>query len=1024
MTVMFCDLVDSTPLAELLDPEDFREVLTDYRQACLRSVERFGGYTALYAGDGMTVYFGYPRAHEDDAQRAVHTALAILAEIDALNVRLQDLYGVAVQVRMGVHSGVVIAEELGGGAAETPWQLDVSGEMPHIAARLETLAPPGSVVVSDTTRDLVEGWFETEPLGEKKLKGVSQPVTVHRIVRPTGAIARIEIAAAGRLTPLVGRVAERARLAAVWDQTRRGSGAAVHISGEAGIGKSRLVHDLIEATAQQPGSSQRWQCSAHHRSTSLYPVTTYLERSLGLDREGSVEQQNATLRQALEAARIDADEALPLLADILRIGGKPVALLGLSPRDARTAALQVLEALLVADVARHPLLLVVEDLHWADPTTIELLGRIVRNVGQLPVMCVMTSRADIESTWRPEPDIIEIAVGPLAPAEVRALAAAASAGPLDPELLAWVTSTADGVPLFVEEMLKAGQGPQASGVPPTLEGLLTERLDRLPELAEVIDVAAILGREFDRSLLGALGPLAGKELEPTLEQLAAHDVIRPVRGASSRCEFAHSLLHEAAYARILRRRQRALHRSVAETLTGSFPEKAERAPELVARHWAAAGEPALAVPLWHRAGTRALERAAYIEAADHFRRGLEALDQARAGSEDDVEQVDFLTHLAASLQAGHGYAAAGVEAAYSRARSACERLCDDDRRLPVIRGQWMLHLLKGEYATALALADEMLDLATRSGRSSAVPEGQLYRGLVHMYLGAFEPARVHLEKAFTSYAQPEVSDYVYEAQGDTGVGALAYLALVLWNLGFPEEAQERSDLSLERAQTVGGPVTRAQAWGMRSILHLGRAEPTEMSMWVRRTYAHSVDNDLGYWRAVSSLLGGWLQGRAGQLEQGAARVQESLDAYLHSGSRLGLPYFRMLCADLRRLAGDRPGALDQLRMGEDYIAESGERYSESELLRFKAHVLASGDSPDMDGATEALMDAVRAAREQEAKLLELQAIVRLAEHQRRTDEPCTALERTAELCDWFGSESSLPDVGRARALLSAEPMTR
>jgi class 3 adenylate cyclase/predicted ATPase len=1021
MTVMFCDVVESTPLAALLDPEDFREVLTDYRQACTRAVERFGGFIAVYAGDGMTVYFGYPRAHEDDAQRAVHTGLAILDEIAALGARLQHLYDISLQVRIGVHSGVVIAEELGGGASETQSQLDISGEMPHIASRLESIAPPGSLVISDATRELIEGYFDTEPLGERQLKGVARPIGVHRILGPTGAVGRLEVAAARRLTPVVGRVDELGRLTEAWQQVGSGHGAIAHVTGEAGIGKSRLVLELVESLGGQMGAVQRWQCSAHHQSTALYPVATSLERQLGLSRTATAEQQIRLLDQAVVDAGLHPIDAVPVLADLLAVpadhdGGAP----SLTPRDARAAMLHVLESLLVANPARHPLLLVVEDLHWADPTTVELLGRIIRMSRDLPVLCVLTFRPGFEPPWAQSRRLIEIELGPLTPAEVRAMAKAASGGSLEPELLRWVESTADGVPLFVEEMLKVGHAPEAS-VPRTLEGLLTERLDRLPEFADVIDVAAILGREFDRTLLAALEPLEGVDLEPALVGLAAQDVLRPVEGAPARYEFTHGLLQEAAYARILRRQRRDLHARVAETFIRSFPDLVEREPEVVAHHWSSADEPARAVPYWHLAGTQALERAAYLEAAEHFRRGLEALDAAGAHPEDGLTHIDFLTHIAASLQAGSGYAAAGVNEAYTRARSACERLCNYDRLVAIIRGQWMFHLLRGEYGTALERADEMVALAERADLAGAIAEGHLHRGLAHMYLGNFDLARRHLDHAATHYQRPAQSDLIYEAQGDAGVGALAYLAVVLWNLGYAEESLERSDLSLERAEHVGGPLTRAQAWGMRSILHLSRGEPVELGQWVAKTHAQSVEHDLGYWRTFSALLGSWLQGRAGQVERGTARLQENLDAYIASGSKLGLPHFHILIADLRRHAGDHSGALEMVRVGEDYLEQTGERFSESELFRFKGRLLADNDP---SGAAAAFERAVATAREQNAKMLELQALTRLTEHHRKHGRQPTELERVVELCDWFGAGVELTDVTRARDLLASETMTR
>jgi class 3 adenylate cyclase/tetratricopeptide (TPR) repeat protein len=1030
MTVLFCDLVNSTPLAGSLDPEDWREVLSAYQHACVRAIERFDGYTAQYLGDGVVAYFGYPRAHEDDAQRAVHAGLGILDELVPVDEYFRERLDISLQARVGLHTGVVVVGEMGAGESRS--QHDIVGETPHIAARLQSVAEPGSVVISGDTHHLTEGYFETDSLGEHDLKGVSRPIDVHRALRATGAVGRLEVAGARRMTPVMGRNRELERITDAWRQAESGDGAIVHVTGEAGIGKSRLVQALREGEGRNAGAFQLWQCSAHHGTTSLYPVVQLLERMLGLERTETAGQRLERLQQAAADAGLDETEAVPLVAELLSVrGANGTSSSSLSPLDARTATLRILESLLVTNPARHPLLLVVEDLHWADPTTVELLGRIAGSLQGVPVLCILTFRPEFEPPWTGRKPVLEIELGPLTSSEVRAMATAATDTTLDPTVLDWLDTAADGVPLFVEEMLKMlerapdgdGQVPSATVVPPTLDGLLTERLDRLPELADVIDVAAILGREFDRSLLGVVASRDG-DLEPAFGQLQDQDVLRPVVGLPGRWEFTHALLQEAAYKRILRRRRHALHGQVADTLVRRFAEAAQREPEVVAHHWSSAGEPARAMHFWYAAGTRALERAAYLEAAEHFRRGLEALDATDAHAGHDLERVEFLTHLAASLQAGHGYAAAGVEDAYARARTACERTRNYDRLVAVIRGQWMFQLLRGRYGTALELADEMLALGERDDHPAHLAEGHLYLGLVHMYLAHFDLAREHLDDAFARYRRPEHSDQIYEAQGDTEVGALAYVALVLWNLGYAEESRERSDLSLERAGSVGGPVTRAQAWGMRSFLHLSRTEMSEFGHWVEKTRAHSIDNDIGYWRAVSSLLAGWLRGRAGDLGLGTARVEQSLEAYLRSGARLGLPHLHVLWADLRLAAGDRRGALDVLHPAEEYMEETGERFSASELFRFKGRALMAGDAPDPEGAGAAYDAAVRVAREQNAKLLELRAATRLAEHQRTLGEPCSAIDRLVALCDWFGPGSELGDVVRARNLVASGTMAR
>lgn len=1030
MTVMFCDMVESTPLAGRLDPEDFREVLSAYQHACARAIERFGGFTAQYAGDGLITYFGYPRALEDGAQRAIHAGLGILDELAALNTELRDLYDEELRVRIGIHSGMVVAGEMGAGVTREP--LAIVGETPHIAQRLESIAAPGTVVISDATFGLIEGYFETESLGEKLLKGVSRPVLVHRVVRPTDAVDRLEVAGARRLTPLVGRDHELDQIARVWEQVKRGEGATVHLIGEAGIGKSRIVRELVTRLGPQAGAEEVWQCSPHHGTTMLYPVIRYLQRLLALDEADSPQEQLSALRRATEEAGLDPDEAAPLLANLLSVRARGVAPpLDVSARDARTALLNVLEALLVAAPARHPLLLVVEDLHWADPTTVELLDRMIANPTRLPVMAVLTFRPGFTPRWTRTRSLEEIQLGPLTSEGVRALATWASPKALDPAVLEWVDATADGVPLFVEETLKmlersgrteAGRrDPARAGVPSTLQGLLTERLDRLPDLGDLIDIAAVLGREFDLELLATLWRRGREELEPALLALVAHDVLRPVDGDAGRCEFTHALVQEAAYDRILRRHRQALHGRVARSLVAGTVTVAEREPELVAHHWTCAAEPAKAVAYWYAAGTRALERAAFREASHHFRRGLEALDAIGTDPGDDSERIDFLTHLGASLQAAHGYAAEGVEEAYAKARLGCERAGDQERLVPVIRGQWLLRLLRGEYATASELADEMLGLGRRADDPVLLAEGHLYCGMVHMYLGTFDVAREHLEEAFARYQRPDHGDLIYEAQGDTGVMALAYGAVVLWNLGWGAESRDRSDRSLELAERVGGPVTRAQAWGMRSILHLSRGETDEVARWTAKTLAVSSDSNIEYWRALSSVIAAWEQGRAGHLDEGIASLEENLDRYLRSGSRLGLPHFYMYLANLRLAAGDRAGALAALTTGAHHIETTGEGLAESELYRLKGRVLMAGEDPEPELAAAAYERAVAAARRQNARLLELRAAMRLAAHQSRCGESPVALDRVAELCAWFGESSELPDVVRARRLLTPEP---
>jgi class 3 adenylate cyclase len=1029
MTVMFCDVVGSTQLAEQLDPEDFHEILADYQRACTRAIERLDGYPARFIGDGVLAYFGFPKAYEDYAQRGVYAALGILAEMVALNGRLQAARGIELRVRIGLHTGLTVAGRMGPDRHRD--ELDIVGETPHLASRLQEVAPPDSVVISDETRRLVEGYFETEPLGEHTLKGLSRPIAVYRVLRPTGAIGRLEAASSRRLTPLVGRDQEMLRLQEAWYQVQLGRGAIVHLRGEAGIGKSRLARELLVRVSSDVAAEQTWQCSAHHQTTFLYPVARTLSRMLELDRSLPAAAQVDVLAGAAARAGLEPGGTAPLLADLLSVPGAAPTQLG--AREARTALLHALETLLVADSALHPLLLIIEDVHWADPSTVELLDRIVPRLHQLPVMCVLTFRPEFEPPWKLHPSL-ELDLKRLGDDQVRLMAGGVSETELDEEMLARVQSAAGGVPLFVEEMVKMLEldgldggvnAPTPFTVPSTLRGLLMQRLDRLPDYAGVIDVAAVIGREFERPLLAALGPLADSELEAALAQLAAKDVIRPVPGSRSRCEFSHVLLQEAAYERLLRRQRAAIHRRVAESLLGGFSAVAEREPELVAHHFSFAREPGKAARYWHAAGTRALERAAFLEAGEHFRRGVEELDaiepsdQEGDGDSDnssgELERVDFLTHRAAALQAGRGYAAAGVGELYAQARAGCERSGIRGPLESVIRGEWMFHLLRSEYDTALQLADEML--AFEGYREDSLAEGHLYKGLTHLYLANFKLARTHLELAIVHHRRPERPDQIYEAQGDTGAASRAYLAMALWNLGEFVECSRRSDESLEVAERVGGPVTRAQAWFMRSVLHFARNEPLEFSRWIEQTRTYSGEQNVGYWRTISALYDGWREARSGKLASGMAKLEACLEAYIASGSRLSLTHFAVLLGDLRLLTGDRAGALAALETGERHLVESNERYSEAEYFAFKGRVLMTGPDPDHDAATAAYEHAAAVAEAQDARLLQLRALTQLLSHQLRIGAPSSAAPALAAVCEQLDSGLAPPDLARARALL-------
>jgi class 3 adenylate cyclase/predicted ATPase len=1022
LTVMFCDLVGSTPLAESLDPEDLRDVLVAYQDACALAIERYGGHTAQYLGDGVLAYFGYPRAHEDDPQRAVHAALAILAAVSDVNSGPIQRFDVSLHLRIAVHSGIVVAGEMGGRNSR---DFQVVGETLNIAARLQDIAATDTVIVSDATHRMIDGFFDTEALGPVQLKGVSRAIQAHRVVRSSGLVNRLELADRG-ITPLVGRNAELGALINCWKAAATGRGAVVHICGQPGIGKSRIARALQD---QLPAVSKAsvWQCSAYHASSALYPVITFLERDLGLDRSAPVSEQLLLLEAALAETGLPPDDSR-WLAHVLSVP-MPEAEGPLASLDARAATLRVLESVLVANPARHPLLLVVEDLHWADPTTVELLGRIVARVSTIPVLAVFTFRPDFDAPWLDAADVVSLPLGHLPPAEMDRMITAATEGMAIPaDTLALVVESSDGVPLFAEEMIKMLATPHDAGaggaeastgaglaVPETLQGLLTMRLDALGAAREAAQLAAVLGREFAAELFYAIG--AHDDPATSLDRLVAHGIVRPVDGGHDRYEFSHALLHEAAYGSMLRRQRQEHHMAAARALSVGSTPLADRQPELVAHHYSQAGAHADAVHHWREAGLRAMAGAAFIEAADHFSRGVSDIEHLASSDERDRTLVELLTYLGACRQAGHGYAATGVDEIYARARSVCGRVGSLTQLLSVIRGQYLFHCVHADYAIGLDLANEMLSMGRLNDDRRTLVEAHLYGGLAHMYLANFAPSRSHFEQAIELYWQPDRPEPIYQALGDAGPMALAYLASVLWTTGHPEESLVRSDESLALAEELAEPMTLAQTWGMRALLHGARHEFADMARWADRTHTFAADRGIAYWLHLSALLRHSARARTEGLGEGIERVSESLDDYTATGARLGLPDFLLVLASLHLAAGDPGEAMKVIERAEQHIAATGERYSYSFVLRAKGDVLLALDPGDPGPPEACYRDAIAVARAQGARLPELRAATSLMRLRRDEGDIGDARDALLTCCASF-SASDIDDVRRARALLA------
>jgi class 3 adenylate cyclase len=703
LTVMFCDLVDSTKLSAQLDPEEYRDMVRAYQRACSEVITRFDGHIAQLLGDGLLVYFGYPQAHEDDPQRAVRTGLGILNVMGDLTTRLQQTRGIQLAIRIGVHTGLVVVGEMGGEGYREQLAL---GEVPNLAARLQGLASSNTLVISAATYRLVQGYFECHALGEHTLRGVAEPIAVYRVLSESGARGRLDVAVTRGLTPLVGRESEVTLLLERWEQVKDGQGHVVLLTGDAGIGKSRLVQVLKDQVAAEPHT--RWECrsSEYSQNTTLFPLTDLFQRLLRFQAEDTPDEKFGKLEQMLNQYRLPLEESVQLFAPLfsLPVPEQAYPPLNLSPQRMRQRTLEALVAILLELADHQPVLFILEDLHWTDPTTLELIGLLLDQTPTASLLVLLTCRPYFQPAWHHRSYLTEITVHRLSPAQVEQIVNRMTDGKTLPQgVLAQIIEKTDGVPLFVEEMTKAilesGQlqalddhyaftgSLHTLSIPATLQDSLMARLDRLVTAKGIAQLAAVIGRQFPYAWLQAVSQLDEASLQRELGRLVEAEIVYQ-RGLPPQAYyfFKHALIQDAAYESLLKSTRQQYHQRIAQVLETQFPETTETQPELVAHHCMEAGLTAQAVSYWNKAAQRAIQRSAHMEAIAHLRQGLALLQTLPETPQRLQCEVDMHITLGASLIATQGFAAPEVEKTYTYARQLCQHLEDPYQLFRVLLG--------------------------------------------------------------------------------------------------------------------------------------------------------------------------------------------------------------------------------------------------------------------------------------------------------------------------------------------------
>jgi class 3 adenylate cyclase/predicted ATPase len=1036
LTVMFCDLAGSTELSERLDPEDLRKVLQAYQETCSGIVDRYDGYIAKYIGDGLLVYFGYPQAHEDDAQRAVRAGLEIVSGVSELSGRVGAPSNFQLTAHLGIHTGLVVAGEMGAG--DTREKTAIVGETPNIAARLEGLAEPGSVLISDSTHSLTEGLFICESLGPQSLRGISKPVAVYRVEEETTARSRFEAAASRGLMPFVGREQEMALLLDRWEQAKDGEGQVVLLSGEAGIGKSRITRMLRDRVASEDHVRLRYQCSPYHTNSALHPIIDQLERAASFARDDSARVRLGKLEFLLAQSSRQPAEDVPLLAAVLSIPAENrFPPLELSPEIQKERTLATLIDQMKELAEKKPVLIIFEDAHWIDPTSQELLDLIVDHAQALKALVLITYRPVFTAPWGGHPHVTLLTLNRLGRRQSQAMVSTLTENKLLPEeVLDQILAKTDGVPLFLEELtrtvLESGllkmeedryvlNGPLPPlAIPATLHDSLMARLDRLSPIKEVAQTAAAIGREFSYQLLSEVSTATDEGLEDALAQLAeAELVFRRGKPPQATYTFKHALVRDAAYESLLKSKRQELHGLIAETLEHSFPERAEVEPELLAYHLTEAGLAEPAIAYWRKAGLRAMERSANIEAVAHLMKGLDLFSALPDSSARPRDELSLQAPLGSALTSAKGYSSPETGKALMRARDLCREVGETAQTFEVLYGVWNLNFVAGHIREAYDIAEECLNLLQPNGERTRLIAAHSAMGQNLIPLGRLKDGQDHMEQSISLYDPAKDRSLCFVYGEDPALACLNWLPWVLWFRGFPEQAEIRSHEALAKCQELSHPLTTGFAYALVAMFRYFRREPTHAREIAKEAIEFCREHDVPVYPAFATMVRGWVLAKDGRPEAGVADMHDGYEEWTGTGTGLMLPIIYAMLAQGYGAWNKIEESLNFLDKAFDRMRTTGECVWEPELHRLKGMLLLSQSAKNGIEAEARFRKAIEVAREQNAKSFELRAATNLARLWQGQDMMNEARHLLSPIYEWFTEGLDTPDLVEAKKLLNA-----
>jgi len=1040
LTVMFCDLVGSTALSEQLDPEDLRKVIRAYQETASEVITRHGGHIAQYLGDGLLVYFGYPQAHEDDARRAVQAGLEIIEALGAADAGEGGEPGRGLAVRIGIHTGLVVIGEVGGDGRLEQLAL---GQTPNVAARIEASAEPNTVVISVSTAHLVTGLFELEELGARQFEGLADPLEVSRAVAP---IDRGDegLSTAEGAPFLVGRDEELGLLRRRWEQSKEGLGQTVLISGEAGIGKTALSQ-AIEAQVIGEGYTRIiFRCSPYHRNSALYPVITHLQRVFRFSEDESSESKLHKIERLVKQFHpFQVDEVVPLIAALLSVAvpAARYAPLNVSPQQQRQRTHDALAAWMIEEAKRRPALMVWEDLHLADASTLELVGLAMDQTPTVSGMNVLTFRPDFTPPWTARSHMTPITLNRLERPQVEALVTHLTGGKTLPaQVVREIVSKTDGVPLYVEEMTKMvleadyldevddhyelTRELPALTIPSTLQDLLMARLDRWPEVREVAQLGAVFGREFAYEMLLNLSAVDESALQERLTRLVDAELLYQ-RGRPPRAKyfFRHALIQDAAYESLLRSVRQHYHQQIAQLFEKAFSDMVEAQPEGVAHHYTEAGLAEQAIPYWLKAGEQAVKRSANVEAVGHLTQGLDLIDSLPVTPERVQLELKLHATRGAPLVATKGYADPEVEESFVRMRELCEQLGTPPQLFPVLFRLRSFYMVRSELDKARELGDQLLRLAEDTQDPGLLLEAHYALGATLFYAGEFVSAQQHLEQTATLYDAEAHRPHSFMYGQDPKVAAHSHEAVALQRLGFLDQALIKAEAAIALAKKVQHPFSLGLALDFAATLHQFRRDAEATREQAELAISLSTEMGFPFWLAFGTIMRGWALAVQGEGDAGITLIRRGLAGYTATGAGLARTYFLCLLAEASGEAGHTEEGLGAIAEALDIAERTGEHEHETSLYRLKGDLtlnLSGEDVPTANAQATAeacYLKAIDIARSQKAKQPELQAIMSLCRLRQQQSRQPEAREMLAEIYNWFTEGFDTKDLREAKELL-------